>query len=295
MSQTHGRAMIYSLRVSGRKFADPTDDIRGRTVVDREGQISATTEKVFTLTRIGAKYNPTATCPTFEKYLSDLFYPDDIPAIQEYIGYCLTPCTRAQSNLFINGQGGEGKSVLTTVLMKLFGHAAVKAKISDIGERFSDASFVNKLVMIDDDMKTELLNDTSALKERTTTLEKTLVERKGIQKYSVYLYERHIGIGNDFIGSKFDHSDGFYRRQLLITCKPKVRTDAENDPYITDKILEELEGVLHWSLAGLTRLRKNNLQFTVSNKMSNNLDYVKHDGMNALSFHRRYSISSRVG
>lgn len=38
MSQTHGRAMIYSLRVSGRKFADPTDDIRGRTVVDREGQ-----------------------------------------------------------------------------------------------------------------------------------------------------------------------------------------------------------------------------------------------------------------
>ena len=38
MSETHGGAMIYSLRVSGRKLANPVDDIRGRTVMDRECQ-----------------------------------------------------------------------------------------------------------------------------------------------------------------------------------------------------------------------------------------------------------------
>jgi len=38
MSEKLGRTMINSLRISGWKFADPADDIRGRTVIDREGQ-----------------------------------------------------------------------------------------------------------------------------------------------------------------------------------------------------------------------------------------------------------------
>lgn len=38
MSGAVGKTMISSLRVSGRKFANEADDIRGRTVVDPNGQ-----------------------------------------------------------------------------------------------------------------------------------------------------------------------------------------------------------------------------------------------------------------
>jgi sporulation protein YlmC with PRC-barrel domain len=38
MSEAVGKAILYSLRVSGLKLADPTDDIRGRTVIARDGQ-----------------------------------------------------------------------------------------------------------------------------------------------------------------------------------------------------------------------------------------------------------------
>lgn len=38
MSEAVGKAVLYSLRVSGLKFADPTKDIRGRTVIDRDGE-----------------------------------------------------------------------------------------------------------------------------------------------------------------------------------------------------------------------------------------------------------------
>ncbi len=38
MSETVGKAVLYSLRASGLKFADPVEDIRGRTAIARDGQ-----------------------------------------------------------------------------------------------------------------------------------------------------------------------------------------------------------------------------------------------------------------
>jgi sporulation protein YlmC with PRC-barrel domain len=38
MSDKVGKAVIYSLRMSGWKLANPADDIRGRTVIDRNGE-----------------------------------------------------------------------------------------------------------------------------------------------------------------------------------------------------------------------------------------------------------------
>ena len=252
--------------------------------VRKDGTFDFKEEDIFTLTRIGASYTPGATCPTFHKYLEDLFYDEDIPAVQEYFGYCLIPCTRAQAGLFVKGKGGEGKSVMRDVSMALFGNAAIQEYVHQIGERFNMANLENKLVMVDDDLRSDLLSDTSTLKKLITAREKFQVERKHKDKYDAYLYSRIIAIGNTFIGSKFDHSDGFYRRQLLVDVKPKTRDEKNDDRFMSDKCIAEIDGILNWALEGLSRLITNNYHFSVSDRMTRTLDDIKHDGDNTLAF-----------
>ena len=42
-------------------------------------------------------YNPNAPKPVlWLKFLDGLLYPEDIPTLQEYIGYCLIPSNKGQ-------------------------------------------------------------------------------------------------------------------------------------------------------------------------------------------------------
>ena len=254
--------------------------------VDENGSLSFKHENVFTLARLGVAYDPDSDCPVFMQYLNDLLYPEDIPAVQEYIGYCLIPSTRAQAGLFIHGQGGEGKSVLRDVMMKLFSHGAVQEGIHQLSERFVMANLENKLVCIDDDMRSDKLSDTAVIKKLITNSPTSpiQVERKNRQKYDAFIYARLFAIGNTFIGSKFDHSDGFYRRQLLIDCKPKTRPESQDDRRMSDKCIAEISGIFNWAITGLIRLIKNGYHFTISERMKHTLDDVKHEGNNALTF-----------
>lgn len=252
--------------------------------LNREGKITQKEEKIFTLTRLPVNFDLNARCPVFEKYLKDLLFEDDIPAVQEFLGYCLVPSTRAQAGLFIHGEGGEGKSVLRDVVMRLFGHSAVQEGIHKLGERFTLIQLENRLVCVDDDMRTELLNETETIKKLITAKGKFQLEDKFVSKRDAYLYARVLAIGNTFIGSKFDHSDGFYRRQLLIDCKPKTRSEKDDDRFMSDKCIEEIDGIFVWALLGLSRLIKNNYNFTISKRMRDTLDGVKHDGNNVLTF-----------
>ncbi|MBQ1488306.1 MAG: hypothetical protein IIZ41_06055 [Lachnospiraceae bacterium] len=250
--------------------------------IQDNGDITYQEEDIFTLTRIPVKYDPAARCPTFEKYLHDIFYEEDIPALQEFVGYCLVATTRAQAGLFIHGKGGEGKSVFRDVLMKLFGHTAKQESISNLDKQFVFANLENILVCIDDDMEVSLMGETSMIKKIITSKGKQQVERKHMQKHDALIFARLIGIGNSFIGSKFDQSDGFYRRQLLIDVKPKTR--EQDDRFMPDKCTAEIQGVLNWALEGLSRLIKNGFCFSISDRMKSTLYSIRRENDNVLDF-----------
>ena len=47
--------------------------------------------------RLPVKYDPKAAQPThWLRFLSDLLYPEDVPTVQEFIGYCLIPSNKGQ-------------------------------------------------------------------------------------------------------------------------------------------------------------------------------------------------------
>ena len=68
------------------------------------------------------------------------------------------------------------------------------------------------------------------------------LERKGKQSYQGWMYARLLAFSNGGLQALYDRSDGFYRRQLMLTTKPKPpgRTD---DPYLGEKLKAETEGI----------------------------------------------------
>lgn len=74
---------------------------------------------------INAEYIPNCTDETVEKFFCDVLPDKEIrDFFFQFLGYCLTGEIREEKALFIHGSGGNGKSVATGTLLKLFGDYA---------------------------------------------------------------------------------------------------------------------------------------------------------------------------
>ena len=236
-------------------------------------------------TRLPVAYNPGAPEPLrWKAYLEGLLWPEDIVTFQEFVGYCLLPTNKAQRMMIIKGSGGEGKSQAGSVLKKLFGINAKDGSVGKISEnRFARADLEHVLLMIDDDMRLEALRQTNYVKSIVTAKSKMDLERKGKQSYQGWMTARIMAFSNGDLMSLFDRSDGFFRRQLILTTKRKP-PDRPDDPELSDKLCEELEGIFLWAFEGLQRLVKNNFRFTESDQARVNREAVKKDANNVELF-----------
>ena len=109
------------------------------------------------------------------------------------------------------------------------------------------------------------------------------LERKGKQSYQGWMYARLLAFSNGDLQALYDRSDGFYRRQLILTTKDKPLSRVD-DPDIAEKMAAEVEGILLWAFEGLQRLVKNGFQFTESDRAKRNRELVKRDNNNVFDF-----------
>lgn len=242
-------------------------------------------DKELCLNRLPVEYQADAAPPVqWLKFLDELLISEDILTLQEYIGYLLIPSTKAQKMLILTGKGGEGKSRIGLLLKKLLGPAAhMEAVLRLETNRFASANLEHKLVMIDDDLNMTALPETRNIKSIVTAEDRICVERKGKQATQGLLYARLLCFGNGNLVAAHDTSDGFWRRQILISVKDKPEGRAD-DPYLIDKLSEELSSILLWALEGLKRLLANQYRFTLSERARQNLAAAMEDGCNLDQF-----------
>ena len=176
----------------------------------------------------------------------------------------LIPSNKGQRMMVIKGNGGEGKSQIGAVLSAIFGTNMKDGSIGKISEnRFARADLEHILLCVDDDMRMEALRQTNYVKSIVTAQGKMDLERKGKQSYQGWMFARLLAFSNGDLQALYDRSDGFYRRQLVLTTKEKP-TDRADDPDLAEKMKTEAEGIFLWALEGLQRLVANNFQFTES-------------------------------
>lgn len=248
---------------------------------------SFTEDKAWCNNRLRVRYEPNAPRPErWLRFLSELLEPEDIPTLQEYLGYCLIPSTKGQKMLLLIGKSGEGKSRIGLVMRSLLGDSMNMTSIQKVeNNRFSRADLENKLLMVDDDMDMAALPKTNYIKSIVTAECKMDLERKGVQSYQSRLYARFLCFGNGALTALHDRSDGFFRRQIVLTTRdrPAGRVD---DPFLAEKLADEADGIFLWCLEGLNRLLANNYQFSLSGKARENVETVKRSSNNVIEFLR---------
>ncbi len=235
--------------------------------------------------RLAAAYPDAYSEPTaWLEFLDQLLSPIDIRTLQEYMGYCLVPTTKAQKMLMITGQGGEGKSRIGIVMKAIFGNNLSFGSIDKIERSpFARADLQHLLVMVDDDMKMEALHSTNYIKSIITAEEPMDLERKGEQSYQGLLTARIIAFGNGMLRALHDRSYGFFRRQIILKALPRD-PNRMDDPYLSEKLKAERDAIFFWCLEGLMRLIGQNWQFTLSLEAMENLQKAQSEGNNIPEF-----------
>lgn len=233
--------------------------------------------------RLSVNFNPVERpMPLFNKWLTDLFVPEDIVTIQEIMGYCLLPTTSAAEAFILVGDAEAGKSGLGTILLGMFGNAATSMETQDlVTKRFQIASVENKLIAYDDDLGSAALTDTNLFKKLVTADTPIRAERKYSDPHEFMSYCRIIACANFMLSSLYDDSDGFFRRLHPIHVKPKP-ADRKIIRNFYEKILEEeKEQILKWALEGLRRVMANGWTISWSQRSR---DYMKRTKSSARHF-----------
>ena len=243
-------------------------------------------EKKHSPYRLTVNYVPTEKpTPLFDKWLNDVFAPEDIPTVQEIMGYCLIPTTAAGEAFFIVGDGEAGKSGLGTILMGILGKASVSIETQQlVTKQFQVADIEHKLLAYDDDLGSAALTETGLLKKLITADTPIRAERKYCDPHQFNSYCRILASANFMLSSLYDDSNGFFRRLHPILVKPKPPGRKVINRFYELILEQEKEQIFKWALIGLRRVMDNGWKISWSERSRNYLQATKSNVVNFEDF-----------
>jgi putative DNA primase/helicase len=208
--------------------------------------------------RLEVDWAPGATCELWLLTLDQIFAPDEdkaakIAFLQEFMGYCLIPDTTMHKFVWMVGRGGNGKSLVLSVLEDLVGPENVShAQLDRLQDKFARSEIQGKLVNISSEMSAQATVSDGYLKQIVAG-DKIEAERKYQPSFSFKPTARLVGATNE-LPRLLDQSDGFFRRAAILTFNRQF-TEAEQDRTRIARLREELPGILVWAVQGLQRLK----------------------------------------
>jgi putative DNA primase/helicase len=214
--------------------------------------------------QIPVKYDPTAHCPAWDKFIGEVF-PEDAEAIAwEVPAWLMTPDTSIQKAILLTGDGANGKSTYLRAVLSFIGkHNSSALSLHKLeNDCFSAARLVGRLANICPDLPTNDLVSTSVFKAITGG-DPVMAEYKFKDSFEFIPYARLIFSANHPPKSQ-DASPAFFRRWLVV---PFERTFADGAPGTIprdqlDAMLgdpEELSGVLNKALEAIVAVRSRGL------------------------------------
>ncbi len=192
----------------------------------------------------GAKYDGILKhASNLKKFLNDLFFPEDIEKLLDYLSYCLWRDYGQNFWVLLNGGGLNGKSLLFNIISEVFGIDNVAGetlqRLTDESNRFVTANLYNKLINFDADIsKDTVFKNTGQIKKLTGN---DLIP--GEQKYKTpFKFRSHAKLvfSVNKIPETYDESDAFYRRIIVINLKQQFLGD-KTDIHLSKKLMTESE------------------------------------------------------
>jgi P4 family phage/plasmid primase-like protien len=218
--------------------------------------------------QIPVTYDPSAECPAWDKFVSEVFPEDAQELAYELAADLITPSRSSQKALLLLGEGSNGKSTYLRALTAFVGstNAAGVSLHKLESDRFATARLMGKLANICPDLPSTHLTETSVFKAIVGG-DDLHAEYKYGESFEFQPYCRLVFSANH-VPRSGDASHAFFRRWLVV---PFDRT-FEGTEQIPRETLDaklsdarELSGVLNRALEVMERVRSKG--FTESQSM----------------------------
>jgi putative DNA primase/helicase len=217
------------------------------------------TADFFTLNALDFSYQADAQQPTeWLKFLGDIWPndPQSIAMLQEMFGLLLTGDTSYQKAFLLVGPKRSGKGTIARVLTKMLGQPNVCGPtLSSLGQNFGIAPLIGKRLAIISDARLGGKTDQQVVVERILAItgeDSISVPRKFRDDWTGQLETRMLVLTNE-LPRLADASGALASRFLILTMSNSFY--GREDQGLTERLTQELPGILNWSLAGWERLQ----------------------------------------
>jgi len=110
----------------------------------KTGELSDHTSELFFTVQLPVKYDPNASCPKIEKFFSEIVAPEDVPLLEEIVGWTLWRPYDIHKAVMLYGRGRNGKGAFLRLLEEFLGIENVShvSLPQLVGDRFAGIDLV---------------------------------------------------------------------------------------------------------------------------------------------------------
>jgi putative DNA primase/helicase len=239
---------------------------------DGDEGIRRPTPLFFSPFAVGYDLNREATAPiNWLKFLGALpleledeiqyqIWPKDtesIATLQEWMGYLLTPDTSQQKIMMVIGPRRSGKGTIIRIIRALIGFEnVVNPTLSQLGTNFGMAPLIGKQAAIITDARISGRTDTAVIVEQLLAVsgeDARSIDRKHRESIDTKLTTRFMLVSNELPRMR-DTSGALAGRMIFLQLTESFY--GREDPFLIDKLLPELPGILLWAIEGWARLKE---------------------------------------
>lgn len=208
----------------------------------------------YLTSQVPVVYDPSATCPRFDRFLSEIFEGDEdaedkAQTVLEMMGYSLLQSCRLEKFVILIGKGSNGKSVLLEVVRHLVGPDQASAvEPARLSEGFQRAHLRGKLVNIVPELPVGAKLADGAMKAFASG-DPVNGEFKGRDSFEFVPYATFWS-GTNHMPHTRDLSHGMFRKALILQFNRKFGAD-EREIGLAEKLRAELPGILVKALHAL--------------------------------------------
>jgi putative DNA primase/helicase len=223
------------------------------------GKVLAPTPALFNVSALDFDYQPHAEpCERWIRLLEQI-WGDDIESVQllqEWIGYCLVADTSQQKIMLMIGPKRSGKGTIGRVITRLVGAAnVVGPTTSGLAGAFGLQQLIGKSLAVVSDARFSGDN-VSVVTERLLCIsgeDLLSVDRKFLGSVAMKLPTRFMMLTNEL--PRFTDMSGALAGRF-VTLRLTRSFYGQEDVNLTEKLTDELPGILLWAMEGLLRLRR---------------------------------------
>jgi len=226
------------------------------------------------------KYDPLATCPRFDQFLSEVTEDDEElqQLLLEFMGYSISgiDASIGQKAIILVGDGANGKSVLMDVLKHMVGkdNYSTLTMGNEINKLENRYQLDGRLFNISEETPTKAMMDSSIFKALVTGGE--VQARKLYSDAYSMKNTAKIWMACNELPATEDLTHGMFRRLLIAPFNAKFTEGVNMDKHIREKLFEEFSGIYNKVLKALLKFRRTKV-FSISAAASDALREYQED------------------